>query len=43
MAEVKLIKLSKIYEGKNVAVKDINITVKDKEFLVMVGPSGCGK
>ena len=43
MAEVKLINLSKIYEGKNVAVKDINITVKDKEFLVLVGPSGCGK
>ena len=43
MAEVKLINVSKIYEGKNEAVKDINITVKDKEFLVLVGPSGCGK
>lgn len=43
MAEVKLINVSKIYEGKNTAVSDVNITVQDKEFLVLVGPSGCGK
>src|SRR5215470_15599281 len=24
-------------------VKDINMDIKDKEFLVLVGPSGCGK
>src|SRR6266516_2789380 len=24
-------------------VKDINLDIKDKEFLVLVGPSGCGK
>src|SRR6266699_6319048 len=24
-------------------VRDINIDVKDKEFMVFVGPSGCGK
>src|SRR5712691_9254958 len=24
-------------------VHDINIDIKDKEFLVLVGPSGCGK
>jgi len=24
-------------------IKDLNITVEDKEFLVLVGPSGCGK
>ena len=24
-------------------LKDINIPIKDKEFLVLVGPSGCGK
>ena len=24
-------------------MKDINIPIKDKEFLVLVGPSGCGK
>jgi multiple sugar transport system ATP-binding protein len=26
-----------------VAVDDLNIAIKDKEFLVLVGPSGCGK
>jgi multiple sugar transport system ATP-binding protein len=29
--------------GKVEVVHDINIDVKDKEFLVLVGPSGCGK
>src|SRR5690348_11156541 len=24
-------------------VRDINLDVRDKEFLVLVGPSGCGK
>ena len=43
MAEVKLINVSKIYEGKTIAVQGVNISVNDKEFLVLVGPSGCGK
>ena len=25
------------------AVNDLDITIEDKEFLVLVGPSGCGK
>jgi multiple sugar transport system ATP-binding protein len=25
------------------AIKDLNLDIKDKEFLVLVGPSGCGK
>src|SRR5687768_16366987 len=25
------------------AVKDLNLQVRDEEFLVLVGPSGCGK
>jgi multiple sugar transport system ATP-binding protein len=29
--------------GEMTAVDDLNITVDDKEFLVLVGPSGCGK
>ena len=24
-------------------VHDINLDIRDKEFLVLVGPSGCGK
>ena len=25
------------------ALKDINLEVKDREFVAIVGPSGCGK
>ncbi len=43
MAEVLLKKVSKSYDGKNLAVKEANVEIKDKEFVVLVGPSGCGK
>ncbi len=43
MATVELQNLSKIYEGGVKAVDNANISVEDKEFLVLVGPSGCGK
>lgn len=43
MAEVILKDVTKVYEGGNIAVKEVNIEVKDKEFVVLVGPSGCGK
>jgi multiple sugar transport system ATP-binding protein len=43
MATVELKSLSKVYEGNVQAVKNANITVQDKEFVVLVGPSGCGK
>jgi len=29
--------------GKVEVVHDINLDIRDKEFLVLVGPSGCGK
>ena len=29
--------------GPVVAVTDMNLEIKDKEFMVLVGPSGCGK
>lgn len=40
--------LDKVYPGNKkkdptVALKDINLTIKEKEFAVIVGPSGCGK
>jgi len=31
------------YFGKVRAIEDINLHIKDKEFLVLLGPSGCGK
>ena len=41
MAHVLLKDVSKIYEGDVRAVDKVNITIQDKEFVVMVGPSGC--
>ena len=43
MADIELIKLSKIYDNGYQAVKPSDLRIKDKEFMVMVGPSGCGK
>lgn len=42
MAEVILKNLKKTYE-KNSVINGINLEIKDKEFLVLVGASGCGK
>ena len=43
MAEVILKDLKKVYDNKVTAVHDVNLHIKDKEFIVLVGPSGCGK
>jgi multiple sugar transport system ATP-binding protein len=43
MADIELIKLSKIYDNGYQAVKPSDLAIKDKEFMVLVGPSGCGK
>ncbi|MBQ9251552.1 MAG: sn-glycerol-3-phosphate ABC transporter ATP-binding protein UgpC [Clostridia bacterium] len=43
MAEVIIKNMKKVYGGKTVAVHDVNLHIKDKEFIVLVGPSGCGK
>src|SRR2546429_8384945 len=42
MADIVLANVHKVY-GHVVAVKDINLSIKDREFVVLVGPSGCGK
>ncbi|MGD8520886.1 MAG: ABC transporter ATP-binding protein [Desulfobacterales bacterium] len=42
MAEVRLEKVVKKFD-EVVAVDDFNLTIADKEFVVLVGPSGCGK
>ncbi|MDH7481463.1 MAG: sn-glycerol-3-phosphate ABC transporter ATP-binding protein UgpC [Armatimonadota bacterium] len=42
MAGVILKNLTKTFKTV-VAVKNMNLEIKDKEFLVLVGPSGCGK
>jgi len=43
MAEVLLQHVSKKYEKQGNAVEDFNLSIQDKEFLILVGPSGCGK
>ncbi|GAB3554637.1 ABC transporter ATP-binding protein [Spirosoma fluminis] len=43
MAEVKLEHIAKAYDTGPRVIRDVNITVRDQEFLVLVGPSGCGK
>ena len=42
MAEVRLEKVCKHFDDV-VAVDDFNLSIQDKEFVVLVGPSGCGK
>jgi len=43
VAQVTLKSLYKVYAEDIVAVNNINLEIRDKEFLVLVGPSGCGK
>ncbi len=43
MATVSIRSLNKNYENGFHAVKDVNLEIRDKEFMVLVGPSGCGK
>ena len=45
MTENNIINLSNItvtYDGERV-LKDINLYIRDKEFVTLLGPSGCGK
>src|SRR5882672_6348340 len=42
MARVAMRSLNKMYDEVH-AVKDVNLDIRDKEFVVLVGPSGCGK
>ena len=44
MAEVVFDHVTRIYPGNDKpSVDDLNMDIKDGEFLVLVGPSGCGK
>src|SRR5207253_9957797 len=42
MARVLLKDLNKKFDGTH-AVKNVNLEIRDHEFVVLVGPSGCGK
>jgi multiple sugar transport system ATP-binding protein len=43
MASVTFDHVTKAYTDEAVAVNDLDLLIKDGEFLVLVGPSGCGK
>ena len=43
MAEITFENVQKTYGDGYPAVSDLNLEVRDGEFVVLVGPSGCGK
>src|SRR3954464_13558064 len=43
MAEIVLDGVTKTFGDGFEAVKDLNLEIKDGEFVILVGPSGCGK
>lgn len=43
MGNIQLKNMQKKFGKDVIAVDDFNLTIQEKEFLVLVGPSGCGK
>jgi multiple sugar transport system ATP-binding protein len=43
MAQIVLDHVDKVYQGGVKALDDLNLDVREGEFMVLVGPSGCGK
>ncbi len=43
MASITLKNIKKTYEDGVTVIDNLNLDIKDKEFIILVGPSGCGK
>jgi multiple sugar transport system ATP-binding protein len=43
MVNIRLEKVSKTFGSDVHVLKDVDLEIRDKEFMVLVGPSGCGK
>ena len=43
MAEIVLKNISKVYDKGQRAVDNFSLHIRDGEFIVFVGTSGCGK
>ncbi len=43
MADIRLENVTNSYNKKNTVIENLNLTIEDGSFTVLVGPSGCGK
>ena len=43
MSEIALRNVCKQFDSEHYGVKDFNLDIHDKEFVIFVGPCGCGK
>jgi multiple sugar transport system ATP-binding protein len=43
MADVRFEQVAKRYGQQDPVIRDLNLHIRDGEFMVLVGPSGCGK
>ena len=43
MSGLVLKNINKTFPGEQQAIRDFNLEVKDREFLILVGPTACGK
>lgn len=43
MANLELKRINKTYDNGFHAIKDFNLKIEEREFIVFVGQSGCGK
>lgn len=43
MASIELEHVSKLYANGSLGVRDVDLNIRDGEFIIFLGPSGCGK
>jgi sn-glycerol 3-phosphate transport system ATP-binding protein len=43
MSQIELVDISKSYDKQKDALNEINLSIEEGEFFVLVGPSGSGK